>query len=281
MAENFMSHYQSVAEFNSVSEAKTISMPTNIFEDMQILEFRISLIKEEINEFYDAIKNKDYIEVVDALADILYVAHGMCNVIKFEPKSYFSQYYNIKSKQYKILADMLRGFSSSLNNISLRDSDEHKKIYKAIFQITLENKPTAEHIFQKDLTDYCYSLLKNELDNVIDSVKIFKNELYLKDHLVNLLNNTYKVAFLLNVNIDKAFKIVHESNMTKFCSSEEEAKDTVEYYKSIPADSPKYYDSPTYKKAKSGDKWIVYNESTSKTLKNINYTPADLSCFAL
>ena len=42
----------------------------------KINQLRISLINEELEEFKEAIKNKDIKEVADALTDILYVTYG-------------------------------------------------------------------------------------------------------------------------------------------------------------------------------------------------------------
>ena len=42
----------------------------------KINQLRISLINEELDEFKEAIKNKDLKEAVDALTDILYVTYG-------------------------------------------------------------------------------------------------------------------------------------------------------------------------------------------------------------
>ena len=42
----------------------------------KINELRISLIKEELDELKEAMKNKDLLEVADALTDILYVTYG-------------------------------------------------------------------------------------------------------------------------------------------------------------------------------------------------------------
>ena len=71
--------------------------------------------------------------------------------------------------------------------------------------------------------------------------------------------------------MDKAFNIVHESNMSKLCTSEEEAINTVQWYK----DNNTVYDSPNFKKSKNNKYWIVYNESTGKILKSINYNKVD------
>ena len=46
------------------------------FPDKKIVQLRIDLIQEELNELKDAINNNDIIEVADALTDILYVTYG-------------------------------------------------------------------------------------------------------------------------------------------------------------------------------------------------------------
>ena len=46
------------------------------FPENNIVQLRIDLIEEELNELKEAIKNKDIVEVADALTDILYVTYG-------------------------------------------------------------------------------------------------------------------------------------------------------------------------------------------------------------
>ena len=46
------------------------------FPDVKITSLRYDLIKEELEEFKDAIQKKDIKEVADALTDILYVTYG-------------------------------------------------------------------------------------------------------------------------------------------------------------------------------------------------------------
>lgn len=64
------------------------------------------------------------------------------------------------------------------------------------------------------------------------------------------------------------FEEVQRSNMSKACSSEEEAEKTVEYYRK--KDGTECY----YKR--EGDKWLVYRKSDNKTIKSIGYSPANL-----
>ena len=64
------------------------------------------------------------------------------------------------------------------------------------------------------------------------------------------------------------FEEVQRSNMSKACNSEEEAIKTVEFY--LKKDGTECY----YKQ--EGGKWLVYRKSDNKTIKSINYSPADL-----
>ena len=149
-------HFDQVAEFMNVSEQPVRSSPVRV--DNKTLDFRLSLVEEETRELHSAVENHDYVEIVDALADIIYVVDGF--------------------------------------------------------------------------------------------------------------------AHTLGVDMNEAFRLVHESNMTKFCDSEEEAKETVEWYKA----NETRYDSPSYRRTDQGY-WVVFNESTSKVLKSIKYKAVDLSKF--
>lgn len=64
------------------------------------------------------------------------------------------------------------------------------------------------------------------------------------------------------------FEEVQRSNMSKVCHSEEEAQRTVEFYKK--KDGTECY----YKR--EGNNWLVYRQQDNKTIKSINYSPANL-----
>ena len=69
-----MSNFQSVKNF-----MQTFGQEVKIkaeFPNKKIIQLRYELIKEELEELNQAIKNKDIIEVADALTDILYVTYG-------------------------------------------------------------------------------------------------------------------------------------------------------------------------------------------------------------
>lgn len=76
-----MSNFQKVVDFNfnfGVLESRTlVPKPDIITKDPQQVEFCLKLIREEMKELEQAVKDNDYIETVDALMDILYVVNGM------------------------------------------------------------------------------------------------------------------------------------------------------------------------------------------------------------
>ena len=69
-----MSNFQSVKLFMETfgQEVKSRSA----FPSERITKLRYNLIKEELNEFEKAVKDKDLKEVADSLTDILYVTYG-------------------------------------------------------------------------------------------------------------------------------------------------------------------------------------------------------------
>jgi len=69
-----MSNYEKVKKFMLKFGQKC---PTKAeFPSEQIIELRRNLIKEELEELIVAIKEKNIVEVADALTDILYVTYG-------------------------------------------------------------------------------------------------------------------------------------------------------------------------------------------------------------
>ena len=78
LSNEYETNFHKIIEFNKVFGVKTFdTYQPNIFDkDPNLTKLRLELIKEEVSELEDAIKNKDFPEVVDALADILYVVYG-------------------------------------------------------------------------------------------------------------------------------------------------------------------------------------------------------------
>ena len=69
-----MSNFSKVGVFMKTFGQEVKNKPS--FSSDKINKLRIDLIKEELEELTIAIKNKDLLEVADALTDILYVTYG-------------------------------------------------------------------------------------------------------------------------------------------------------------------------------------------------------------
>ena len=69
-----MTNFNSVKKFMEIfgQEVKTKAE----FPSEKIIRLRYDLIKEELDEFEQALKDRDLKEVADALTDILYVTYG-------------------------------------------------------------------------------------------------------------------------------------------------------------------------------------------------------------
>ena len=69
-----MSNFNKVKTFMETFGQEVKTMPS--FSTEKINSLRYDLIKEELEELKVAMKNKDLLEVADALTDILYVTYG-------------------------------------------------------------------------------------------------------------------------------------------------------------------------------------------------------------
>ena len=76
---SYQSDFQKVVDFNTQFGVHLHTTPQyDIFDkEPQNVEFCLKLIREEMRELNEAIQNDDFIETIDALADILYVVYGM------------------------------------------------------------------------------------------------------------------------------------------------------------------------------------------------------------
>lgn len=76
------------------------------------------------------------------------------------------------------------------------------------------------------------------------------------------------LEFGMGEKFKEMFKEVHRSNMSKACTTEEEAVWTMDYFK-------KEYGTECYT-CKEGDKWLVYRTQDHKVMKSIAYSKASL-----
>tara|TARA_A100001015_G_C15001446_1_gene718684 strand:- start:1298 stop:1786 length:489 start_codon:yes stop_codon:yes gene_type:complete len=123
----------------------------------------------------------------------------------------------------------------------------------------------------KSLLKLRLGLIEEELNELKDAIED-RDFTETRDAIADLLYVVYGTASSFGIQADEDFDLVHESNMTKLCKTEKLAQKTVEWYK----ENEKRYDSPNYRLSDDKIHWVVYNESTGKILKSIEYKPVEL-----
>jgi predicted HAD superfamily Cof-like phosphohydrolase len=113
------------------------------------------------------------------------------------------------------------------------------------------------------------SLIQEELDELKQAIK--------DGDLVEIADALSDIQYVLSGAIlefglgekfNDLFDEVQRSNMSKACSSIQEAIETISHYKEKDGTESMY--------RKVGDKWIVFRMSDNKILKSVNYSPANL-----
>ena len=87
-----MSNFNKVKNFMNTYGQEVKENPE--FPDSKIVQLRIDLIQEELNELKEAINNNDIVEVADALTDILYVTYGAGHSFGVDLDSCFNEVQN-------------------------------------------------------------------------------------------------------------------------------------------------------------------------------------------
>jgi predicted HAD superfamily Cof-like phosphohydrolase len=155
------------------------------------------------------------------------------------------------------------------------ETDFHKVLqFNKAFGVESHSKPNLQ-IFDNNpkLVEYRLSLVKEEFQELVDAIsnKDFNETI---DALTDIQYVVLGFYSALGIDADKAFEIVHSSNMSKLCKTEEEAQKSVSCYLE---ESPQRYDSPSYRRADDDVHWVVYNASTNKILKSWKYTQANFN----
>ena len=147
--------------------------------------------------------------------------------------------------------------ASSLNQVA----EFHKT-----FKHPIQHTPA---IPSKQRCDLRVSLLLEEMKELQEAIRD-NNLIEVADALCDI---QYVLAgaileFGLGDKFKQLFDEVHRSNMSKACKSVEEANQTIEHYK-IKEQSDAYW-------KEEESLFLVFREADNKTLKSVNYSPADL-----
>ena len=113
------------------------------------------------------------------------------------------------------------------------------------------------------------SLIQEELDELKQAIED-KDMVEIADAIsdIQYVLSGAILEFGLGEKFNDLFDEVQRSNMSKACSSIQEAIETISHYKKKDGTESMY--------KQVGDKWIVYRMSDNKILKSVNYSPANL-----
>lgn len=121
----------------------------------------------------------------------------------------------------------------------------------------------------KERCELRVSLLQEELNELKEAIEN-KDITEIADALADIqyVLSGAVLEFGLKDKFDELFAEVQRSNMSKACSTMQEAVATLAHYKQKDGTEGRY--------EKVGDKWVVYRNSDDKVLKSVEYSPARL-----
>ena len=148
---------------------------------------------------------------------------------------------------------------------------EMVKEFNNVFGVEKESKFVDEVFDNKKLVKLRMDLIREEMQELEDAVEQ-RDRKEVIDALSDILYVVYGMGDCLGINLDHSFDIVHRSNMSKIADTEKQAIESGEQYKQSGT-----YDSPVYRSIEVDgvEKYLIYNESTKKVLKNKDYTKAN------
>lgn len=119
------------------------------------------------------------------------------------------------------------------------------------------------------LLDLKLGLIQEELNEIAAAAKA-GDIVEVLDGLDDLLYVTFgfAITYKLDTKLVESFSRVHDSNMSKFCITEDDAKKSVHNYYNIGVET--YY-------KKVDDLYIIYRTSDNKILKGIDFQPVKLN----
>lgn len=264
-------NFQKVVNFNyqfGVIATPQLTLNSNILkEDPKLAEFCFKLVNEEINETKHAIDQYDAVEFIDGMADSLFVIYGNACRFGVNLDDEFNKWYDTK-----------------LSHLYDTKEDHSKTNFEKVIKhdIYLNNLKHNELSFKRDVFNNCRERVYESFNPVmhekaeLEEAMLTHNYNKVISSLVNLTYYVYSLGYKFGVDLDCAFDAVYQNNMSKLCLTEEEAKLTVKYY--FDNKEKLGYNTPNYRKAPDNKHWVVYNESTRKILKSINWKPVDLKC---
>jgi hypothetical protein len=164
---------------------------------------------------------------------------------------------------------------TSWNWIQIYMNNFPSRFYIKVMELGVDETSGSNNIERDRLVAKMHDIYNNldKLCKIDEGVSGICSNLFetIAENLARLVVLDYTYSYLLDINADADFAIVHSSNMSKLCDTEEDAIATVADYEAKFRSGASPYDSPYYYALPELGKWIVKNKSTGKALKNIKY----------
>lgn len=270
-----MTHFQRVLEFSRARKFvidNTDLIPEYISKEIKSnMVFIITCIKE-LHELQEYPESSVFESIISLLTNILYSIYEVFDLIGICADSKLDMEFFKKEDRVKNIVQATTQLDDTFYEINdsellalLKTIKSH--VEYAIHTLVPKPKRPTKEILSDDL-----KLVRERIELIfsfIDEIYEFESQwtcVEICEILANLIYVLYDTFTLFNIDVDKAFDILHISNLGKFCKSEEIAIKSVKYYI-----HSKEYSDPAYIKMEHSDNYIIYNKSTNKILKSILY----------
>ena len=152
--------------------------------------------------------------------------------------------------------------------------------FNRVFGVPISNEIQKDIFAQNPrLVELRMKLIREEMKELEEAVKNHDMTETI-DALSDILYVVYGAGASFGIDMDKSFDMVHRSNMTKACPTEEVANKTVKWYQ----DNSNDYNSKNPDQApvdpqirELNNMYVVYNKTTGKVLKSVDYEPVNFS----
>lgn len=232
-----MSHFELVGEFHRVFDypVRTELFVDVFVKDPKLLRSRIAFLREERDEFlqYYNSEPKNIVELADALCDLLYFAFGTGQCIGIDLDA------EVRSLSYVMVRDL---------------------------QITQDpHVVSSAEIMNRLSTITCYI---DAFERACES-RSFDTMIMC---LISVIDKTYDLGYYMGFDMDPMFREVHRSNMTKVCTTERDALESVQRYK-----MQGIYKLPVVRVKEPY--FLVYDDHLNKILKSFYWDAPNLQQF--
>lgn len=148
----------------------------------------------------------------------------------------------------------------------MNDFLEKVKCFHEMFNAPVLETP---QIPSKERCDLRVTLIQEELDEMKEAIEngdVIEIADSLGDLMVVLCGSI--LEFGMGDKFNEIFENIHNSNMSKACTSHQEALETLSHYKQKDGTEGRYEEV--------NGKYIVYRSADNKVLKSVGYSPASL-----